>query len=94
MRQRLDRKPFMPGHILRGDHRVDDGFLGRIGGGGEQRVNEIVAQGLNGCQSFFPPRAVLGLAVEKARKMSPEPLPPSDPVRAMPSEARRARRLS
>ena len=35
-----------------------------------------------------------GLAVENARKMSPEPLPDVLPVRARPSVARRARRFS
>ena len=35
-----------------------------------------------------------GLAVEKAMKMSPEPLPEMEPVRARPSVARRAMRLS
>jgi len=35
-----------------------------------------------------------GLAVEKAMKMSPEPLLPMPPVLAIPSEARSAIRLS
>ena len=35
-----------------------------------------------------------GLAVEKARKRSPDPLPATAPVRARPSAARRARRSS
>ena len=38
--------------------------------------------------------AAPGFAVENARKMSPEPLRGMLPVRARPSEARRARRLS
>src|SRR5579872_1490021 len=37
--------------------------------------------------------AAFGLAVEKAIKMSPDPLPETEPRRARPSEARRARRL-
>ena len=35
-----------------------------------------------------------GFAVEKAMKMSPEPLPEVEPVRASPIVARRARRFS
>jgi len=38
--------------------------------------------------------SALGVAVEKAIKISPEPLPPRPPVRAIPREARLARRLS
>jgi hypothetical protein len=38
--------------------------------------------------------SAFGLAVEKAMKMSPEPLPEMEPVRARPSVARRAMRLS
>jgi hypothetical protein len=36
----------------------------------------------------------LGLAVEKAMKMSPEPLPPKPPCRPTPSETRVASRFS
>ena len=46
--------------------------------------------------TVFGPGTALawGFAVEKARKISPEPLPEIDPVRARPIVARRARRFS
>ena len=43
MRERLDDVAVASGHVLRGPERVDDGFLGRVDGRLEQRVQIVVA---------------------------------------------------
>ncbi len=46
------------------------------------------------CTSGLPPPSAPALAVEKAMKRSPEPLPAKLPMRPRPSAARRAMRFS
>lgn len=79
-------------HGLGGDHRVDHGLS----------IAKMVASKRLSMQRFesILSEAVLdassapGLAAEKAMKMSPEPLPETLPVRAIPRAARRAIRFS
>lgn len=59
MRQRLHRETVMPRHILRRDHRIDDGFLRRKDRRGEQRVEMIVIERAQiGDPVFFSERGV------------------------------------
>ena len=81
------------GHRARGNQRIDDRLFGREHGRLEQAVELVVRQERGLLQSFDRSRG-RALAVEKAMKMSPEPLPAMLPVRARPIVARRARRLS
>ncbi|MEI2659482.1 MAG: hypothetical protein V9G11_05575 [Bifidobacterium adolescentis] len=69
--------------VLGGQHGVDDGLLGRLDRGEVIGVEIIVAEELErlACRSRSRP-AGCGLAVEKARKMSPELLPPGVPLPA------------
>ena len=66
--------PSRPDHRLGGDQGVDDRLLGRLHGGLEERVHPLVGQHRAACARPSA-LAASGLAVEKARKMSPEPLP-------------------
>lgn len=53
MRQSLHRETVMPRHILRRDHRIDDGFLGGEDRRGEQRVEMFVIERLHMDDSIF-----------------------------------------
>ena len=71
----------MPVMVLRGDHGVDDGFLGGLDGGVEERADAFVRDSLDGVWDRAR-RGRRGWRWRKARKMSPELLPEVEPVRA------------
>ena len=80
------------GHRLRRDEGVDDPLFGRLNGRLEDRTDAGV--GIIDTCAASGAFAASALAVENAMKISPDPLLEMLPVRARPSVARRATRLS
>ena len=93
MRQRRHHVAVGAPHRLRGQHRVDDGLLGRL-------HRRLVHRSRSGPRAASAPAltpfspGVPVRAVEKAMKRSPDPAPAMPPMRPMPSAARRATRRS
>ena len=58
----------MPGHILRGDHRVDDGFLSGVHRSREERVNHIVGEGVKFGNAFLISKGGIGVGGRKSQK--------------------------
>ena len=87
-------------HLLGGAERVQHGLLGRLHDGGEERIHARPRHEAQRCRTrraaASSPRPMASspwLAVENARKMSPEKCEPVVPVRARPSGTRRASAL-
>ena len=82
-------------HGFIGDHGIDHRLFRRLDDAREHGIEVAIRQGF---ECARPPLAgavnEASFAVEKARKISPEPLLPTVPVRASPIGTRRARRLS
>ena len=79
----LTRWPSAPVMVSAATMRVDDRLFGRLHRGLEERVH--LARSAASAASARPSALTApGLAVEKAMKMSPEPLPAMLPVRARP----------
>ena len=91
MRDGVDAVIVDAGHRLAGDERVDDCFFGRLHGRLEYRAD--ARDSIDTCAASRA-SAAPAFAVEKAMKMSPDPLLDTLPVRASPSVARLAMRLS
>ncbi len=60
VRQRVDGHVVAAGHRPGGDHRVDDGLLGRLDGGVEQRIDARVGQRSQVLERRRPRRVVAG----------------------------------
>ena len=92
--RRVDDVPVAALDRLGAEQRIDDGRLGRLDDRVEERVEVLVVDRPRSSGAAARPPRGIRTPVENARKMSPDPCPALEPVRARPSPARRARRSS
>ena len=82
------------GHVVGRHHGVQHGFLDRFDRGQVDIIERLVIERIQREDGPVRPASwAQRLATEKARKISPELLPPGEPPRPTPMAARRATRL-
>ena len=88
VRKRLDDAAVASGHVLRRPERVDDGFLGRVDGRLEQRIQLVVADGALVAGRERDEDLAAAVVGDRARARQPEARAAGDPLQLVRRELR------